>query len=309
MIELFILAGPTGIGKTDISIKMAKKLNGEIISADSMQIYKHMDVGSAKVNIEEMGGIPHHLIDIIEPVDEFSAADFKELASKKIEEIVSKDKLPMVVGGTGLYINSLICNYSFTEAYKDDHYRDELENIAMEKGKEYVHELLRTVDMISYENIHPNNLKRNIRALEVYKLTWKPFSLFKSEKVDEDAPYSIQYFVLTMARDKLYERINKRVDLMMEHGLVEEVYHLKEMGLTADNQSMKGIGYKEILYYLDGKINLEEAVEMIKQGSRNYAKRQLTWFRKDKRANWIDKDDFKSEEQIIEFILNKRRDF
>lgn len=305
MNSLFILSGPTGVGKTAISIKLAKALNGEIISADSMQIYKHMDIGSAKISKDETQGVPHYLIDIVEPDESFSAAEFKENALKAIDIIKNKGKLPMIVGGTGLYIESLICNYSFTEAKKDEEYRKYLESLASTKGNVYVHQLLKDIDTESYENIHPNNLKRVIRALEVYKITGKTMSEFNKRDDVYNIPYNLNYFILNINREKLYDRINQRVDMMFDLGLLDEVVKLKESGYNSKMQSMQGIGYKEILYYLDGKITLEEARNMIKQGSRNYAKRQLTWFRKDKRAIWIDKDSFNNDDEISAYILNK----
>lgn len=306
MTDLFILAGPTAVGKTEISIKLAKELNGEIISCDSMQIYKEMDIGSAKITEEEMNGVPHYLIDILSPKEEFSVAAFKEKSETIIKDINSREKLPMVVGGTGLYINSLIFNYSFGDTNKDEEYRETLTKIAEEKGKEYVHNMLKDIDIESYNKLYPNDLKRVIRALEIYKVTNKTMSEYLKEQNIYDIPYNVYYYVLNMDREKLYERINKRVDIMMEKGLLEEVKALKEKGYTKDMQSMKGIGYKELLSYLEGEISLERAVEMIKQFSRNYAKRQLTWFRKDKRVTWINKDEFKNDEEIIEFI---KKDF
>ncbi|HHD2753140.1 TPA: tRNA (adenosine(37)-N6)-dimethylallyltransferase MiaA [Clostridium perfringens] len=302
--DLLIIAGPTAVGKSDLSVELAKKLNGEVISVDSMQIYKYMDIGSAKIPKEEMGGIPHYLIDCVDPHKEFSVAEFKELATEKIKDIQNRGKLPILVGGTGLYINSIICNMNFAESDKDEAYREELEKIAEEHGNEYLHEMLRDIDLESYNSIHFNNRKRVIRALETYKLTGKPFSSFKAKNSIYETSYNIYYYVLNMDREKLYDRINKRVDIMFEKGLLEEVKALKAMGLTDDMQSMKGIGYKEVLYYLDGKISLEQCIEMIKQGSRNYAKRQLTWFRKDPRAIFIDKDNFASEEEISTKIIN-----
>lgn len=304
MKNLFILSGPTAVGKTNISIELAKKLNGEIISADSMQIYKYMDIGSAKVTEDEMQGITHHLIDFIEPDKNFNVSEYKVLAENAIDEICKKDKLPMIVGGTGLYINSLILNYNFTDAKTDKSYREYLGNLAEEKGKEYVHSLLKEVDIDSYKRLYPNDLKRVIRALEVYKLTGKTISEYNANTNLYDIPYNIYYFVLTMDRAKLYDRINKRVDLMMENGLIDEVRRLKSMGYTPDMQSMKGIGYKEILDYLNGNSTLDEAIYLVKKGSRNYAKRQLTWFRKDKRAIWINKDNFSCDEDIVEHIIN-----
>lgn len=302
MIDIFILAGPTAVGKTNISISLAKKLQGEIISADSMQIYKKMDIGSAKINVEEMQGIPHHMIDIVDPKEDFSVAMFQEKAEKLIKDIKGRGNLPMIVGGTGFYINSLIYNYNFANTNRDEEYRQHLEALAEEKGKDFVHNLLKEVDLESYNKLYPNDLKRVIRALEVYKVTGKSISQFAKEEDVFNIPYKVHYYVLNMNRDELYDRINKRVDIMMEKGLIEEVIRLQKEGYTSDMQSMKGIGYKEILYYLEGQISLERAIEMIKQFSRNYAKRQLTWFRKDPRVNWINKDEFSSDEAIAEYI-------
>ena len=304
--KLLVIGGPTAVGKTDLSIKLAKKLNGEIISADSMQIYKYMDIGSAKVTEDEMDGIKHYLIDTITPDVPFSVADFKEYGDKALNDIISKGKLPIISGGTGLYINSLTCNMTFTEAEKDEHYRKYLENLAIEKGNEYIHEMLKECDPISYEEIHPNNRKRVIRALEVFKLTNKPFSSYNAGDDFYNSNYDVYYYVLTMDREKLYARINKRVDIMMEKGLLDECIRLKEMGYTSDIQSMQGIGYKELLYHLEGKISLDEAIDMIKQGSRNYAKRQLTWFRRDKRCVFLDKDKM-CDDEILDKVINDIR--
>ncbi len=302
--NLIVIAGPTAVGKTAISVKLAKKFQGEIISADSMQIYRHMDIGSAKISETEMEGIPHYMINIVDPWENFSAAEFKVLAEKHINLIEANGKTPMLVGGTGLYINSIICNYSFTEANKDDEYRCYLEKLADTNGKVHLYNMLQEIDPITAAELHPNNLKRVIRALEVYKLTGKPLSQYKVDDSQQfNIPYNLYYYVLNMNRSVLYERINKRVDIMLEKGLIDEVRKLADMGCTADMQSMKGIGYKEILYYLQGKLTLDDAIEMIKQGSRNYAKRQLTWFRKDSRARWINKEDFTSEDDIVNYIL------
>lgn len=305
MKDLVIIAGPTAVGKTSISVKLAKELSGEIISADSMQIYKYMDIGSAKISQGEMKGIPHFLIDMVEPGEEFSASEFKKYAEISINDITARGKVPILAGGTGLYINSLICNYGFTNAGKDDEYRNSLQMLAESKGKNYVHSLLKEVDPQSYNRLYPNDLKRVIRALEVHKLTGRTIGDFNNADDMHNIPYNLYYFVLTMDREKLYQRINLRVDKMISDGLVEEVIKLKKMGYNANMQSMKGIGYKEILYYLDGKVTFAEAVEMIKQGSRNYAKRQLTWFRKDNRVHWVDKDKFKSDDHVAEFIITK----
>jgi len=305
MKDLFILAGPTAIGKTEISIKLAQRLNGEIISADSMQIYKSMDIGSGKVSKDEMKGITHHLLDIIEPSEKFSVAEYKEKAETAIELITDKNKLPMLVGGTGFYINSLIYNYSFAQTNKDEDYRQYLTKLAETKGNEYVHNLLKDIDEESYSKLYPNDLKRVIRALEVYRVSGKPMSMFKEEQNLLDIPYNVYYFVLNMDRQKLYNRINSRVDMMLKNELVNEVIELKKKGYNSDMQSMKGIGYKELLYYLNQEIPLDEAIKTIKQGSRNYAKRQLTWFRKDPRINWVNKDDFNNDDEIVEYIISK----
>lgn len=302
MKDLFILAGPTAVGKTEISIKLAKKLNGEIISCDSMQIYKEMDIGSAKITKEEMKGIEHYLVDIINPNEEFSVAQFKEHAEEAIGKIYDKNKIPMVVGGTGLYINSLIYNYSFGDTSKDEKYREYLSSLAEQNGKDYVHNMLKEIDEDSFQKLYPNDLKRVIRALEVYKTTGKTMSEYLAEQNVYDIPYNVYYYVLIMNREKLYERINKRVDIMMEKGLLEEVIALKNKGYTEDMQSMKGIGYKELLYHLKGEISLEKSIDMIKQFSRNYAKRQLTWFRKDPRVVWVDKDRFNNDDEVAKFI-------
>ena len=301
--KILIIAGPTAVGKTSLSIKLAKALNGEIVSTDSMQIYKYMDIGSAKITREEMEGIPHHMIDVVSPNKSFSVAEYKEMATKCIEDIISRNKLPILVGGTGLYINSLTCNMNFTEAESDEEYRKELEALANEKGNEYIHAMLKDIDPISYKEIHFNNRKRVIRALEVYKLTNKPFSSFNSGDEFYNGPYDVNYYVINMDRAKLYERINLRVDIMLENGLVDECIKLKEMGHNTIMQSMQGIGYKEIFYYLENKISYSDAIDMMKQGSRNYAKRQLTWFRRDPRAIFLSKDEM-SEEEIFKKIAS-----
>ena len=300
--KILVIGGPTAVGKTELSIDLAKRLNGEIISADSMQIYKYMDIGSAKVSKGEMNGVVHHLIDVVDPSINFSVVDYKEQGEKAIKEIISRGKLPIIVGGTGLYINSLTCNMNFTKAEKDEEYRKELDKLANEHGNNYIHEMLKEIDPISYNEIHANNRKRVIRALEVYKLTGNPFSSYNAGEDFYKSEYDVHYYVLTMDREKLYERINLRVDIMMEKGLLEECIKLKEMGYTSSMQSMQGIGYKEILYYLEGNVKLQEAINMIKQGSRNYAKRQLTWFRRDKRVTFLDKDKL-SYVEILEKVI------
>lgn len=300
--KLLVIAGPTGVGKTELSIEIAKKLNAQIISADSMQIYKYMDIGSGKISEEEMFQVPHHMIDVVLPSDEFSVSDFKDGGFKALKSIIALDKIPIIVGGTGLYINALTCNMNFSETDRDENYRLELQKLVDENGNEYLHEMLKDIDPISFKEIHANNVKRVIRALEVYKKTGKPFSSYNSGSDFYNSEYDIHFFVLTMDRARLYENINKRVDMMMEQGLLQECIKLKERGYNSNMQSIQGIGYKEVFFYLEGKISIIEAVEMIKQGSRNYAKRQLTWFRRDPRAAFLDKDTCTLKEMVSKII-------
>lgn len=301
--NLVIIAGPTASGKTAISLEIAKRLNGEIISADSMQIYKYMDIGTAKITEDEKQGIPHYMIDEVDPSEEFSVALFREKAGKYIDDIISRGKLPIVVGGTGLYINSLTYALDFSDGSEDKEYRDYLESVATEKGKEYVHEMLKEVDKESYERLFPNDLKRVIRALEVYKLTGKTISQVQKESREKDIEYNLAYIALNMNRETLYQRINKRVDIMFENGLVDEVKSLLSKGYTKDMTSMQAIGYKEVLDYFDGKVTLDEIKDIIKQSSRRYAKRQLTWFRKDKRVKWFEIDKFEDSKEALENIV------
>ena len=301
--KVLVLAGPTAVGKTDLSIKLAKALNGEIVSTDSMQIYKYMDIGSAKITEEEMDGIKHHMIDIILPDVPFTVADYKEKAEGIISDILRRGKLPILTGGTGLYINALTCNMNFTDADKDEEYRAELKELAETKGKIYVHNMLREIDPKSAEDIHYNNLKRVIRALEVYKTSGKTFSSYNLGEDMYESKYDVRYFVLTRDREELYSRINNRVEIMIEKGLIDECKKLKALGYTPNMQSMQGIGYKEILYYLNGDITLDKAIDMIKQGSRNYAKRQLTWFRRDKRAKILDRS-ILTEDEVFKIIID-----
>lgn len=297
--KILILAGPTGVGKTNLSIKLAKKMNGEIISADSMQVYKYMDIGSAKINKDEMCGIKHHLIDVCEPDEIFNVSFYVDLGKKAIDEILSKNKLPIIVGGTGLYIRSLLYDQKHCTSGEDKEYRDYIYKLAEEKGNKYIHELLKNIDNESYRNIHYNNVKRVVRALEVYHITKKPFSHFKQDK---KPIFDFKYYILNLDREKLYENINRRVDIMIENGLIDEVKCLREKGYTKDLQSMQGIGYKEVFDYLDGITTMEQMIEKIKQNSRNYAKRQITWFKKEENSEFIFKDE-KSEDDILNYII------
>lgn len=297
--KILILAGPTGVGKTNLSIKLAKKMNGEIISADSMQVYKYMDIGSAKINKDEMCGIKHHLIDVCEPDEIFNVSFYVDLGKKAIDEILSKNKLPIIVGGTGLYIRSLLYDQKHCTSGEDKEYRDYIYKLAEEKGNKYIHELLKNIDNESYRNIHYNNVKRVVRALEVYHITKKPFSHFKQDK---KPIFDFKYYILNLDREKLYENINRRVDIMIENGLIDEVKCLREKGYTKDLQSMQGIGYKEVFDYLDGITTKEQMIEKIKQNSRNYAKRQITWFKKEENSEFIFKDE-KNEDDILNYII------
>lgn len=303
---LIILTGPTAVGKTKASIGLAKAVDGEIISADSMQVYRHMDIGSAKIKPEEMEGIPHHLIDVLEPDDEFHVVKFKQLAKKAMREIWERGHIPIVTGGTGFYIQALLYDIDFDENEKEDACRKELEAYAKEHGAEALHEKLAFVDPASAEMIHPNNIKRVIRALEFYEQTGKRISEHNETQRQRESPYAFAYFVLTDDRAHLYERINRRVDQMIEEGLVNEVQALKDKGYTKQLVSMQGLGYKEILDYLDGNCTLEEAIYTIKRDTRHFAKRQLTWFKRERDVIWINKQSFGYDaEQILDEMLSK----
>ncbi len=286
---LVILTGPTAVGKTALSIALAKAIGGEIISADSMQVYRHMDIGSAKIMPEEMEGVPHHLIDVLEPAEEFNVVVFQKLAKQAAEDIYSRGHIPIVVGGTGFYIQALVYDIDFTENDEDTALRQALEEQARREGADVLYERLRAVDPESCESIHAHNIKRVIRAIEFYEKTGKKISDHNREQRQNASPYHFAYFVLTDSRDKIYQRIDERVDLMMTHGLMEEVRALRDRGCRRDMVSMQGLGYKELLACLEGEISLEEAVYLIKRDTRHFAKRQLTWFRREKEVIWVDK--------------------
>lgn len=307
--NLIILSGPTAAGKTSLSIKLAKEIGGSIISADSMQVYRGMDIGSAKISKEEMDGVKHYLIDVLEPEDDFNIALFQKFAKNDIEYIKKDGKIPIVVGGTGFYIQALLYDIDFSEeASESSEIRNNLNNLANLHGNEYVHNILKEIDEESAKEIHPNNIKRVIRAIEFYKLTGKKISDHNNEQHQKESPYNFKYFVINLDREKLYKNIDKRVDIMISTGLVNEVKSLKERGLTRSNISMQGLGYKEILAYLDGEISLDEAIELIKRETRHFAKRQLTWFRREKDVTWINKEDFDFDEnKMIEFIKENLR--
>ena len=303
---LIILTGPTAVGKTKASIGLAKAIGGEIISADSMQVYRHMDIGSAKIKPEEMEGVPHHLIDVLEPDEEFHVVKFQELAKEAMQGIWKRGHIPVVTGGTGFYIQALLYDIDFDENEKEEAYRKEMEAYAREHGAEALHEKLALVDPASAETIHPNNVKRVIRALEFYEQTGKRISEHNETQRQKESPYAFAYFVLTDDRAHLYKRIDRRVDQMIEEGLVAEVHALKDKGYTRQLVSMQGLGYKEILDYLDGNCTLEEAIYTIKRDTRHFAKRQLTWFKREQDVIWIDKQAFDYDEgRILSEMLSK----
>jgi tRNA dimethylallyltransferase len=299
---LIIIAGPTAVGKTDISIEVAKKIDGEIVSADSMQIYKYLDIGSAKPTKEEIQGVPHYLIDEIDPRTEFSVSQYRDLAKKYIDKIISKNKIPIVAGGTGLYVNSLIYDMDFSSAKSDNSIRERLTSEYERYGIEYLHSKLKEVDKDTAERIHPNNVRRVIRALEVYYSTGESIKDFSKDlKISEDYDYIL--IGLNRDREELYERVNKRVDIMVGSGLIDEVKKLVEMGLKVEDISMKGIGYKEVIAYLNGEYDLERAIELIKRNTRRYAKRQLTWFKRYRNMKWFNIDNDSDKEKIINDII------
>lgn len=296
---MIILTGPTAVGKSALSVELAKKINGAVISADSMQVYRHMDIGSAKVMPEEMQGITHYMIDELEPDEEFHVVRFTTMAKEYLKEIYAAGKIPIIAGGTGFYIQALLYDIDFTEQQCDEAYRRQLEEQAKEHGAGYLHEMLRKVDPASAEAIHANNVKRVIRALEFYHLSGQKISEHNETERQKQSPYNFAYFVLNDERAKLYERIDKRVDAMIEAGLVNEVQKLKDMGCSREMVSMQGLGYKEILAYLDGEYTLEEAVYIIKRETRHFAKRQLTWFKRERDVIWLDKQTFGYDDAAI----------
>lgn len=298
---IVIICGPTAVGKTAVSIELAKKLNGEIVSADSMQIYKHFDIGSAKPTAEEMGDIKHYLIDEIDPKEEFSVAEYRKMAKGYIEEIFAKGKLPIIAGGTGLYINALMYEMDFSNAHSDPEYRDALDKLWRQKGGDFLHQQLAQIDPEAASRIHANNVKRVIRALEVNKVSGENMSNFQTDLIPTK-DYDVILIGLKRLRMRLYSAINKRVDAMMEMGLLDEIKNLKTLGLDDKFISMQGIGYKEVLPYLDGKYSYEQMVSTIKQNSRRYAKRQLTWFRRYDTIQWFDYDQCGSLDEYLSQI-------
>ena len=303
MSKIVALAGPTAVGKTEFAIKLAEELDGEIVSCDSMQLYKYMDIGSAKPTPEEMRRARHHLVDIIDPREDFSVAQYQKLAKDAISDILSRGRLPIISGGTGLYLNSLLYDMDFSSSPGDFTYRRKQEALAEEKGSGYLHSMLAEQDERAASLIHPNNTKKIIRALERLKKGEESVRQFSDIRT-ETSDYDVILIGLTRNRDQLYDRINKRVDVLVEQGLFQEVQKLAALGLTADNISMKGIGYKEIFAYLDGRYTMEDAIDKIKKNTRHYAKKQLTWFRRYGKMEWCNISDFDSDEDAAEEVIS-----
>lgn len=301
--RLIILTGPTAVGKTDLSIQLAKQVNGAIISADSMQVYKYMDIGSAKILPSQMQGVPHYLIDEFLPDEEFNVVRFQQYAKKYMQEIYHQGQIPILTGGTGFYIQAVLYDIDFSDQNADSDYRRELEELALSRGTQYLHDLLAAVDPPSAEAIHANNQKRIIRALEYFRLTGERISEHNKRERQKQTPYRAAYFVLNDDRARLYERIDRRVDTMITDGLVEEVRRLRAMGYTKELVSMQGLGYKELFPYFDGECTLDEAVSVMKRDTRHFAKRQLTWFRREKDVIWVNKQMFSYDnDKILSYI-------
>ena len=301
---LIVVAGPTASGKSAAAVELARMIDGEIISADSMQVYRHMDIGSAKITKEEMMGVPHYLIDVADPTEEFDVVRYAHEAKAAISDITSRGKTPILCGGTGFYIQAVTRDIDFSETGSLPKYREELAAYAAEHGNEALHDRLKDIDPVSYETIHANNLKRVIRALEYYKETGMTISAHNVAERQRETPYDLHFFVLNDDRAVLYDRIDKRVDFMMAEGLYDEVMYLRQMGLTRNMVSMQGLGYKEMLDCMDGRYELDEAVRILKRDSRHYAKRQITWFKREKDAVWIDRADFGGDsKRIAEFMV------
>lgn len=296
---LIVLTGPTAVGKTKLSIALAKAVGGEIISADSMQVYRSMDIGSAKIRPEEMDGVPHYLVDVLEPDEEFHIVKFQEMAKKALAQIYANGHIPILVGGTGFYIQAIVKDIDFQEGEENHEIREKWEQFAAEHGAGALHEKLQEIDPESAGSIPAGNVKRVVRAIEFYELSGKRISEHNAEQKAKGSPYEFAYFVLNDHRELLYERIERRIDEMIEEGLVKEVEGLKNRGFTRDMVSMQGLGYKEILDYLDGKTTLEEAIYILKRDTRHFAKRQLTWFRREPEVSWINKYEYDYDDQKL----------
>lgn len=305
---LIILTGPTAVGKTALSIGLAKAVDGEIISADSMQVYRKMNIGTAKIQQSEMQGVRHHLIDILDPGEDFNVVLFKKYALEAMKDIYSRGKIPVVVGGTGFYIQALLYDINFEDNDNDMSYRAELQTLATEHGNSYIHDMLAGVDPESAEKIHENNVKRVIRALEFYKKTGTKISEHNEAESQKESPYNFEYFVLNDDRQKLYDRIDRRIDIMLEDGLLDEVKSLVDEGYSRDLVSMQGLGYKEMIDYIQERYTLDEAVYTLKRDTRHFAKRQVTWFKREKQVTWVNKNEFDSEADILSFMIERLRE-
>ncbi len=308
---LIILTGPTAVGKTSLSIRLAQAVGGAVISADSMQVYRGMDIGSAKIRQDEMQGVPHYLVDVLNPEEEFHVVRFQEMARQAMDEIYARGEIPILVGGTGFYIQAVLYDIDFTEQEEDAALRERYERIAAQQGAHALHERLRAVDPDSAEMIHENNVRRTIRALEFYEKSGVPISEHNERERQKESPYNFCYFVLNEERERIYQKIDERVDLMLKEGLVDEVKALRERGCHRGMVSMQGLGYKEIMAWLDGETTYEEAVRMIKRDTRHFAKRQLTWFRRERDVVWIDKADYDCDEErmlsrMLEILREKQ---
>ncbi len=302
--KLVVITGPTAVGKSKLSISLAKRIGGEIISADSMQVYKYMNIGTDKISKEKMDGVPHHLIDFLEPTEDFNVFTFQKLVKEAISDITSRGKVPIIVGGTGFYIQAVLYDIDFTETDEDDSYRKELEERVRAEGVHLIHEELRAVDPESAEAIHENNSKRVIRALEYYHKTGRKISDHNIEQHERTSPYDFKYFVLTDDRQVLYDRIDKRVDQMIDEGLEAEVKELLTMDIPRTATSMQGLGYREMMGYINGEYDLDRAVYLIKRNTRHFAKRQLTWFKRERDVIWVDKRDFdRDDEKILKEMI------
>ena len=305
---LIILTGPTAVGKTALSIGLAKAVDGEIISADSMQVYRKMNIGTAKIQQSEMQGVRHHLIDILDPGEDFNVVLFKKYALEAMKDIYSRGKIPVVVGGTGFYIQALLYDINFEDNDNDMSYREDLQTLAAEHGNSYIHDMLAGVDPESAEKIHENNVKRVIRALEFYKKTGTKISEHNEAESQKESPYNFEYFVLNDDRQKLYDRIDRRIDIMLEDGLLDEVKSLVDEGYSRDLVSMQGLGYKEMIDYIQERYTLDEAVYTLKRDTRHFAKRQVTWFKREKQVTWVNKNEFDSEADILSFMIERLRE-
>lgn len=306
---LIAIVGPTAVGKTDIAIDVASRIKGVIISADATQVYKYMNIGSAKPTEQERRGVPHYMIDVVEPNESFSVAVFQRMAREYIDKTLKAGYIPILVGGTGLYVNSVIYSLDFTEGAPDEELRHKLREMAERFGTDILYEELAKIDPESASKISRNDLKRIMRALEVYYKTGKPISYYQKRSKQISPPYNALVVGLTMDRQRLYERIEQRVDAMISKGLIEEVRWLRANGYTSNKVAMQAVGYKEILAYLNGLCTLEEAIALIKRNTRRLAKRQWTWFNKDKNVHWFDVDKFETRDELINAIISKIKTF